>query len=104
VLLFLVAGHAADRYSRQRTIQSCYGAFSSCSILLLALARHGHSAVWPIYAVLLANGVVGAFNGPAARHSCLLVNAEHFANAVTWSSSIFQATAVLGPTFGGAMA
>jgi MFS family permease len=33
----------------------------------------------------------------------LLVPAEHFPNAVTWGSSIFQAAMILGPTLGGAI-
>ena len=66
------------------------------------LALHGLGAVWPIYAVLLANGVMRAFNGPAGQAFLpLLVAEEHFPNAVTWSSSIFQSATVLGPTAGG---
>jgi len=102
VLLFLIAGHTADRLPRQRIIAACYAAFSVCSALLLALALHGISAVWPIYAVLLANGVVRAFNGPAGQaFTPLLVPAQDFPNAITWGSSMFQAATVLGPTAGG---
>ncbi|HLH00118.1 MAG TPA: MFS transporter [Bryobacteraceae bacterium] len=102
VLLFLVAGHTADRVPRLRIIRTCYVAFSLCSALLLALSLHGLVSVWPIYAVLLGNGVARAFNGPAGQAFLpLLVSEEHFPNAVTWSSSIFQAATVLGPTAGG---
>lgn len=102
VLLFLIAGHTADRVPRLRIIRACYAGFSVCSTLLLALALHGVGAVWPVYAVLLANGVVRAFNGPAGQAFLpLLVAEEHFPNAVTWSSSIFQSATVLGPTAGG---
>jgi len=104
ILLFLIAGHTADRFPRQRILQVCYGGFGLCSILLLALSLHGIAAVWPIYAVLLFNGIVRAFNGPAGQAFMpLLVPAEHFPNAVTWGSSIFQAAMVLGPTLGGAI-
>jgi len=45
---------------------------------------------------------VRAFNGPASQAFMpLLVPAEHFPNAVTWGSSIFQAAMVLGPALGG---
>ena len=102
VLLFLITGKAADQYPRQRIIQSCYFAFSLCSGLLLTLALHGLTSPWPIYAVLLANGVVRAFNGPAAQAFLpQLVTEEHFPNAVTWGSSIYQGAIVLGPTLGG---
>ena len=102
VLLFLIAGHTADRVPRLRIIRTCYAGFSICSALLLILSLHGLGAVWPIYAVLLGNGVARAFNGPAGQAFLpLLVSEEHFPNAVTWSSSIFQAATVLGPTAGG---
>ena len=104
ILLFLIAGHAADRFPRQRILQACYGGFGICSALLLALTLHGVVDVWPIYAVLLFNGTVRAFNGPASQAFMpLLVPAEHFPNAVTWGSSIFQAAMILGPTLGGAI-
>jgi len=102
VLLFLVAGHTADRHSRQSILRTCYGAFAICAAALLALTLHGLASVWPIYAVLLANGAVRAFNGPAGQAFLpQLVKAEHFHNAVTWSSSFFQTATILGPTIGG---
>lgn len=102
VLLFLVAGHTADRFSRQRILAACYGGFALCSVLLLILSLSGLSSVWPIYAVLLGNGVVRAFNAPASSAFLpLLVAEEHFPNAVTWGSSIYQTANVLGPVTGG---
>jgi MFS family permease len=104
ILLFLIAGHTADHFPRQRILQVCYAGFGLCSILLLTLTLHGLAGVWPIYAVLLFNGIVRAFNGPAGQAFMpLLVPAEHFPNAVTWGSSIFQAAMILGPTLGGAI-
>ena len=102
VLLFLVAGHTADRVPRQRIVTICDGAFALCSLLLMALTLHGLASVWPIYAVLLLNGAVRAFYGPAGQAILpLLVPVEHFQNAVAWSSSIFQTAVILGPAAGG---
>jgi MFS family permease len=54
--------------------------------------------------VLLLNGVVRAFNGPATQSFLpLLVPTEHFPSAVAWSSSVFQTAATLGPMAGGAV-
>jgi len=102
VLLFLLAGHAADRFPRRRIIMACYAGFSLCSLVLLALSVMSVHAIWPIYAVLLGNGVVRSFNGPASQ-SILpsLVAEEHFPNAVAWSSSIFMSATILGPAIGG---
>jgi MFS family permease len=102
VLLFLVAGHTADRHSRQAILRICYGAFALCAAVLLALTLRGLPSIWPIYAVLLANGTVRAFNGPAGQAFLpQLVKPEHFANAVTWGSSFFQVSTILGPMAGG---
>src|ERR1700686_3147864 len=65
ILLFLIAGHTADRLPRLRILQSCAAAFSLCSLLLVWLTLRGLGSVYPIYFVLLLNGVVRAFNGPA---------------------------------------
>src|SRR4051794_39434807 len=102
ILLFLIAGHAADRIPRKRILQGCYAAFSLCSLLLLALSLHGVASVYPLYTILLMNGVVRAFNPPASQAFLpLLVPVEHFPNAVAWGSSIFQSATILGPMAGG---
>jgi MFS family permease len=102
VALFLIAGHTADRYRRQSILRTCYAAFAVCSAVLLTLALRGISTAWPIYAVLLANGAVRAFNGPTGQAFLpQLVKPEHFPNAVTWSASFFQTATILGPMAGG---
>jgi MFS family permease len=104
VLLFLPAGHAADRYPRQRILQCCFGGFAVVSALLVALSWNGPSVVWPIYAVLVLHGVVRAFTTPAAQSLVpLTVPEEHFPNAVAWASSVFQGAMVVGPAIGGAV-
>jgi MFS family permease len=102
VLLFLVAGHTADRVARQAILKVCYIGYAFCAVGLLGFSLHGSASVWPIYAVLLFNGVVRAFQGPAGQAFLpQLVAVEHFANAVTWGSSFFQTATILGPIAGG---
>jgi MFS family permease len=102
VFLFLAAGHTADRLPRQRILQACYAGFALCSLALLALTRHGLTAAWPVYAVLVGNGTVRAFNGPAGQAFLpALVPIVHFPNAVAWSSSVFMAATITGPAVGG---
>src|SRR5581483_8436308 len=89
ILLFLAGGHAADRFPRQRILAMCYANFGVCSLLLLSLTLHGLKTVWPIYAVLLLNGTVRAFNGPATQAFLpLLMAKQHFPTAVAWNSSV----------------
>jgi len=102
VLLFLLAGQTADRVPRQRILAVCLAGFACCSSLLLLFALRGVASVAPLYGVLVLNGVTRAFNGPASQAFLpLLVEERHFPNAVAWSSSIFQASTVLGPAAGG---
>jgi MFS family permease len=61
-------------------------------------------SAYPIYCVLLLNGTVRAFNGPASQaYVPLLVPNEHFPNAIAWSSSLFQTATIAGPMIGGVL-
>src|SRR6266699_1759483 len=64
VLLFLVAGHAADRVNRRNLLLICTVGFAICSALLIAISHRGARDVRPIYAVLVLLGVVRSFNLP----------------------------------------
>jgi MFS family permease len=102
ILFILAAGHVADRYDRRAIILICYGLQAVCTVALLELTLHGVAHVWPIYAVLFGIGMGRAFSGPAA--SALLpslVSKEHFVNAVTWGSIVFQVANIAGPAVGG---
>jgi MFS family permease len=102
ILLFLVSGHTSDRFDRRKVLGVCYSGYALCSGLLLVLAVRGGHSVRPIYAVLILLGAVRSFNGTASR-SILpqLVPDEHFANAVAWNATTFQAATILGPSLGG---
>jgi MFS family permease len=102
ILLFLASGHASDRFDRRKVLGTCYAGYAVCSGLLLVLALRSTHAVLPIYLVLILLGVVRSFNGTASR-SILpqLVPDEHFANAVAWNATTFQAATILGPSLGG---
>jgi MFS family permease len=55
-----------------------------------------------IYTILLFQGVVRAFGGPAGQALMPeLVPGEHFANAVSWGSSVFMMATIVGPGLGG---
>lgn len=102
VLLFLLSGHAADRFNRRRLLMACYVGFAMCSAGLLAISHWQTGSVYPIYAVLVMLGVVRSFNGPVSRALLpQLVRMEHFQNAVAWNSGIFQAATIMGPAVGG---
>ncbi len=104
ILLFLVSGHAADHFPRERIVLLCSLMFSLCSLGLVWLTVSGLRSVNPIYAVLLLTGAVRAFNGPAGQSLLpLLVPGPHFQNAVTWNASLIQTGMLVGPVVGGAI-
>ena len=102
ILLFLLSGHVADRFPRRAIILGCLAGFALCSLLLFGLALSGPGSARPIYLILVLFGVVRAFYGPAGQAFLpMLVPHEHFPNAVAWSSSVFQAAIIIGPSAGG---
>jgi MFS family permease len=108
LLLFLVGGHAADRFERRRVLVACYSSFCLCSVALLAISLHWlgvrATSAAPFYAVMLAIGLVRVFSGPAGQaFTPLLVPADVFPNAAAWGSSIFNAATILGPVIGGVL-
>jgi MFS family permease len=107
MLLFLVAGHAADRFDRRKLLTLCYAGYGlSSAILLFVTIRvqslHRAGTVAPIFAILFLVGVVRSFSMPASRALLpQLVPEEHFQSAVAWNSGIFQSATILGPALGG---
>jgi MFS family permease len=102
VFLFLLAGHAADRFSRKHLLLICNLGFVVCSGLLIEITRLGPHNVRPIYVVLVLLGIARAFNSPAGRSLLpALVPIEVFPNAVAWNSTTYQTAAILGPAIGG---
>lgn len=102
ILLFLVSGHAADRYDRRKLILCCYVGFAVCCGLLLLSTGRNVRSVYYIFAVLVLFGVVRSFTGPVSRALLpQLVPEQHFPNAVAWASTTFQGAAILGPALGG---
>ncbi len=102
ILLFLVSGHAADRFDRRNLMVCSYGGFAVCSTLLLAATLFAGRSVAPIYAVLVLLGAARSFNGTASRALLpQLVPPELFPSAVAWNASTFQTATILGPAVGG---
>jgi MFS family permease len=103
IFLFLVAGHAADRFDRRRILLTCYSGFAICSGLLLLVTFAAPSVYW-IYLVLILLGIVRTINWPASRAILpQIVPDEHLHNAIAWNSTAFQSATILGPAIGGVL-
>jgi len=107
VLLFLVAGHAADRFDRRKLLTACYAGYGLSSVLLLTVSLrmevlHRAGTVVPIFSILVLVGVVRSFSMPASRALLpQLVPEEQLQGAVAWNSGIFHCATILGPAVGG---
>jgi MFS family permease len=107
MFLFLLAGHAADRFDRRKLLTVCYGGYGLSSGLLLAVTlgfelRHRAETIVPIFAILFFLGVVRSFSMPVSRALLpQLVPEDQFQSAVAWNSGIFQCATILGPALGG---
>ncbi len=103
IALALVAGHASDKYSRQKIL-----ALSQFGFVLIAVgfavASYYQVTPWTWYLLLMLSGCVRSFNGPSRNALVpLLVKPENFENAIAWNSGIFQACAVVGPILAGTL-
>jgi MFS family permease len=101
-LLALFAGHFADTHNRRRIVAVCFACCALGSFGLLSLVMAGTTDVWLIYACLLAVGCGRAFANPASQAlTANVVPKEHFTNAVTWYSSAWSTSRIIGPALGG---
>ncbi len=101
ILFSLLAGHTADQFDRKRIVMITQVVLALCS-LGLALASFQQGSIWLVYLLLFFIGVARAFNEPA--NSTLIahiVPSEAFSNAASWSTSVWQFAAVVGPGIGG---
>jgi MFS family permease len=101
VLLALPAGHIVDM--RNRKLIAC-AAFlgAAVSALGLALLSAVEGPLVLIYGCLALMGVTRSFQSPVmAALVSQTVPPEHFANAATWESSIWQGSSIAGPALGG---
>src|SRR5688572_21679843 len=108
IIVSLYAGHVADTVSRKGIIISTVSILVLCSAMLWAFTFNSSAfvlamGVMPIYAVIFASGIARGFMGPAnfSFMPQLMPEKKFYANAITWSSTTWQAASVAGPAIGG---
>lgn len=102
LLLVLVTGAVADRFSRRRIMAICLIGEGVCAAGLLAFTLFGDGRVTVVFALLAAFGVARAFFGPASQ--ALLPNIippRLLSNAIALNSSAWQLATIVGPVAGG---
>jgi MFS family permease len=104
LLLFLVAGAAADRVPRIRIMQGTVVVQLACAGAFLGMTVAGRVSLPAIFGVLALLGTARAFQAPVQMALVpILVPAEHFANAVAWNSAAMQTARIGGPALAGGL-
>jgi len=109
VSMALFAGHVVDQSEKRGLLIKCIFGFSvvSLGLFLLTWPRivsdlSTNVILYLVYALVFIGGIVRAFLGPTIFSLfSLLVPKKIYPNAATWSSSVWQMGAVVGPAAGG---
>src|SRR3954452_7806058 len=102
IVLSLVSGVVADVIDRRKVMLMTQTGMAILAAVLAAITLGGLHSAWPIYLLTALSAGIGTFDGPA-RQSLIptLVPREHFPNAISLNTLMFQFAAVLGPALGG---
>ncbi|MBA3944059.1 MAG: MFS transporter, partial [Herpetosiphonaceae bacterium] len=102
IILSLVSGVVADVLDRRKVMLLTQTGMALTAIVLAIVSFAGLHVAWPIYVLTALSAGIGTFDGPA-RQALIpsLVPAEHFPNAISLNTVMFQFAAVLGPALGG---
>ena len=109
VSLALFAGHIVDQREKKGLLVKCLFGFSVISVGLFLLtwprvvsSFSTQSILYSVYFLVFLGGIVRAFIGPTIFSLfSLVVPKKVYPNAATWSSSVWQMGAVVGPAFAG---
>ena len=102
LLLILVTGAAADRFSRRMIMGLCELVSLAAAAALIVLTIRGMTSPLPVFGILLIFGVARAFFAPASTSLAPnLVPERDLANAVAWNSMSWQVATIVGPVAGG---
>ena len=101
-LLMFPAGHAADRYARNRVVLVCSTLEALAASYLGARSYTGHVTLPAVYAALAVFGVASAFDGPASAALLPAVTSEEqLQQGTALSTGAWQFAAIAGPAAGG---
>ena len=105
----LFAGHIVDQREKRNLLAVCIALFSIISFALFWITSPEVSESWSvkhilyaIYALVFFGGLLRSFFGPSIFSLvALIVPKKIYPNAATWSSSVWQMGAVVGPAIAG---
>jgi MFS family permease len=102
LLLSPFAGEIADRYRKRTVLLFTQSAFVVPPFVLFALTSTGHAQYWMVIVAAIATGTINALDVPTRQSFQVeMVGKEDLLNAIALNSSVFNASAVIGPSIAG---
>ena len=96
------AGVIADRYRKRNVLLLTQSAFVAPPFALFALSATGHAEYWMVIIAALATGTINALDVPTRQaFQVEMVGKQDLMNAIALNSSVFNASAVIGPSIAG---
>jgi MFS family permease len=97
-----LGGVIADRERKRTVLLTTQSLFMVPSFLLFALSATGHAQYWMIVVAAFATGTINLFDVPARQAFVIeMVGRRDLMNAIALNSSVFNASAVIGPAVAG---
>lgn len=97
-------GIVADRYRKRTVLLVTQGLFTLPSFALFALTATGHASYWMVLVAAIAIGTINLFDVPARQSFVIeMVGRQDLMNAIALNSSVFNASAVVGPAVAGVL-
>jgi MFS family permease len=95
-------GIVADRYRKRNILLMTQTAFTIPSFALFVLSAGGHVQYWEVLVAAAAAGTINVFDVPCRQSFVIeMVGREDLMNAIALNSSVFNASAVIGPSVAG---
>jgi MFS family permease len=95
-------GLVADRYRKRNVLLATQSLFTIPSFVLFAVSTTGHAQYWMVIVAAFATGAINMFDVPARQAFVIeMVGRQDLMNAIALNSSVFNASAVIGPAIAG---
>ena len=102
LLLTPFAGVIADRFRKRNILLLTQSAFVVPPFILFTLTQAGHAQYWMVVLAALATGTINALDVPTRQSFQVeMVGKQDLMNAIALNSSVFNASAVIGPSIAG---
>ncbi|HEY6480087.1 MAG TPA: MFS transporter [Streptosporangiaceae bacterium] len=102
MLLSLWGGAVADRYSKRRILMVTQALMGGLALILGVLALTGVAAIWQVYLLAFALGLVTVVDNPTRQAFAVeMVGTDGMANAIALNSAVFNLARIAGPAIAG---